>query len=40
MGYVVAVILGILWAGDPGAVNSFLTATVLLAIAGAISMNK
>lgn len=40
MGYIVAVILGILWSGDPGADNSFLTAAVLFAVAGAISMYK
>lgn len=40
MGYVIAVILGILWIGDPGADNSFLMAAGLFAIAGAISMHK
>lgn len=41
MGYVIAVILGFLWVGDPGADNSFfLTAAGLLTIAGAISMYK
>ena len=40
MGYVIAVILGLLWVGDPGADNSFLTAAGLFAIAGAISMHK
>lgn len=38
--YAIAVILGILWIGDPGADNSFLTAAGLCAIAGAISMHK
>jgi hypothetical protein len=41
MGYVIAVILGILWIGDLGADNSFfLTAAGLCAIAEAISMHK
>lgn len=40
MGYVIAIILGFLWAGDPRVDNSFLTAAVLFAVAGAISMYK
>lgn len=40
MGYVIAAILEPLWAGDPGADNSFLMAAVLFAVAGAISMHK
>lgn len=41
MGYVIAVILGFLWVGDPGADNSFfLTAAGLFAIAEAILMHK
>lgn len=37
MGYVIAVILGLLWSGDPGADNSFITAAGLLAIVGILN---
>ena len=40
MGYVIAIILGFLWAGDPGADNSFLTAAGLFAIVGEILIHK